>query len=59
MRVILAGFVAALIIGAVAGLILRQEQRPAWQAFASSATRVGDPGHNLVGKDWSGEPGRS
>ena len=58
MGTILAGIVAAIVIAIGAGAFLRTEQEPAWQVYSSGvSTRVGDPGTNLVGEDWSGEPG--
>ena len=58
MGTILAGIVAAIVIAIGAGAFLRTEQEPAWQVYSSDAsTRVGEPGDNLVGQDWSGEPG--
>lgn len=58
MGAILAGIVVAVVIAIGAGMVMRTEQEPAWQVYSSDAsTRVGDPGVNLVGQDWSGEPG--
>ncbi|PLT87475.1 hypothetical protein FB009_12721 [Sinorhizobium medicae] len=34
-----------------------QPAEPAWEVYSTDGARVGDPGHNLVGKNWSGEPG--
>jgi hypothetical protein len=34
-----------------------QPKQPAWQVYSTVSTRVSDPGHNLVGPDWSGDPG--
>ena len=59
MRMILTGIVVAIVIAIGAGYVLRSGQEPSWQAFSSDSTRVGDPGHNLVGQNWSGEPGDS
>jgi hypothetical protein len=58
---ILTGIVVAIAIAIGAGyfLLSRQQQRPAWQVYSSDSTRVGDPGHNLVGQNWSGEPAGS
>jgi hypothetical protein len=30
---------------------------PSYEAYSTGGTRVGDPGSNLVGPDWTGEPG--
>lgn len=56
MNIVLSGIAAAIVLGVVASLVLRAEQKPAWEAYSTSSTRVGDPGYNLVGKSWSGEP---
>ncbi|MHA6644986.1 hypothetical protein [Mesorhizobium sp. A623] len=34
-----------------------QPEQPAWQVYSTVSTRVSDPGHNLVGQNWSGDPG--
>jgi Tfp pilus assembly protein PilV len=51
-------FVTAVVIAiviAVAGVFaLAAIQKPVYQAFATSSTRVGNPGHNLVGNAWKG-----
>ena len=58
MGVILIGIVAAIVIAVGSSFVLRAEQEPSWQAYSQDAsTRVGDPGQNLVGADFSGEPG--
>jgi hypothetical protein len=36
--------------------VLNSEQTLAYKAFATSGARVSDPGYNLVGKNWSGDP---
>ena len=59
MGMILTGIVVAIAIAAGAGYYLRAEQEPAWQVYSTDSTRVGDPGHNLVGQNWTGEPGDS
>jgi hypothetical protein len=56
MGTILTGIVVAVLIAVGAGYVLQREQVPAWQAFSTGSTRVDDPGANLVGRDWSGEP---
>ena len=55
MNVVLAGIAAAIVLGVVAALVLRSAQEPAYQAYSTSGARVGDPGHNLVGPNWSGD----
>ena len=57
MSVILAGIVAAVIFAVGAGFVLRGQQEPSWQVYSTTSTRVGDPGANLVGSDFSGEAG--
>jgi len=57
MGTIVSGIVAAVVIAVAASYILRAEQEPAWEAYSTQSVRVGDPGHNLVGPDYSGEPG--
>jgi hypothetical protein len=57
MGVILTGIVAAIVLAVGAGFIMRGGQEPSWQVYSTESTRVGDPGHNLVGTDFTGEPG--
>ena len=61
MGMILTGIVVAVAIAFGAGYFLlnAQQQQPAWQVYSTDSTRVGDPGHNLVGQNWTGEPGNS
>lgn len=61
MGMILTGIVVAvaIAIGAGAFFLNAQQQQPAWQAYSTDSLRVGDPGHNLVGQNWSGEAGGS
>lgn len=56
MRAILSGIVAAIVFGVIAFFVLAAVQEPAWQVYSTSSTRVGDPGSNLVGKGWTGDP---
>jgi len=44
------------VLAAGAAAVLNSEQVLAYKAFATSSTRVSDPGYNLVGKNWSGDP---
>lgn len=54
MRSIILAIVSAIVLaGAAAGILDQSYQKPAYQAFATEGARVGDPGGNLVGKDWS------
>lgn len=54
MKVILSSIAASVLLGIVAALVLGSTQRPAYEVFSTSMTRVGNPGSNLVGPDWSG-----
>jgi len=56
MKAFLISIVAAIALGGVAALLLNGAQQRVYDAYATSATRVSDPGHNLVGSDWSGDP---
>jgi hypothetical protein len=57
MGVILVGIAAAIVIAIGASFVLDAEQEPAWQVYSTQSTRVGEPGDNLVGPAWTGEPG--
>ena len=48
--------VGLVVIAAGAAAVLNNEQTLAYKVFATSGTRVSDPGYNLVGKNWSGDP---
>ena len=56
MKVIVGAVLVAIVIGVAAGFILNAVQRPAYEVFATSATRVENPGSNLVGNNWTGNP---
>lgn len=57
MGIVLSGIVLAIAIGVGAGyfLVNSPQGKPAWQVYSTTSTRVGDPGHNLVGQSWNGE----
>lgn len=55
MGMVLTGIVVAFAIAIGAGYYLSAQQEPAWQVFSTDSTRVGDPGENLVGQDWTGD----
>ena len=55
MGVILVAIVVAIAIAIGAGVYMRSDQEPSWQAYTASGVRVGDPGSNLVGPGWTGE----
>jgi hypothetical protein len=54
---ILTGICLALVLAVIAGFVLADSQKESYQAYATQSTRVGDPGDNLVGKNWTGDPG--
>ena len=56
MKVILASVLIAVVIGVAAAFVLNTTQRPAYEVYSTQSVRVGDPGHNLVGENWSGQP---
>jgi len=56
MGAIATGIVAAFGLAVVALLILSAVQQPAYERYATSSTRVDEPGSNLVGDAWSGNP---
>jgi hypothetical protein len=57
MKAFLLAVVVAVALGAGAALVLSRSQETAYEAFATSGARVGDPGHNLVGPNWTGKGG--
>lgn len=59
MGMIFAGIVVAVVVAVGAGYFFQTRQEPAWQVFSTESTRVGDPGNNLVGQNWTGEPGNA
>jgi len=54
MRSFIAALAATAVLAVVAAFALGVAQRPAYQAFSTAGARVGDPGENLVGKNWNG-----
>ena len=56
MNIVLTGIAAAVVLGIVAAFVLQADVKPAWEAYSTSSARVGDPGYNLVGKNWTGDP---
>ncbi len=56
MGAVISGIAVAVIIAIGASFMLRSEQPPAWHVYSTESTRVGDPGNNLVGPDWRGQP---
>ncbi len=56
MKVIFASVLIAIAIGVVAAFVLNTAQRPAYEVYSTQSTSVREPGHNLVGENWSGNP---
>ena len=54
LRIVVLGAIGAVVIAIIVSLVLGTRQRTAYESFATESVRVGDPGHNLVGPDWSG-----
>jgi len=53
MKVFLAALVFAAIVAVGTSIVLSAIQMPSYVAFSTSGARVGDPGDNLVGSDWT------
>jgi hypothetical protein len=49
MKAFFAAVICAAAIGVAASYVLHMQQETVDVAFSTSGTRVGDPGHNLVG----------
>ena len=56
MRVLLSGIVTAIVIAVVAGIAFRAAREPVHEVYAAPSVRLQDPGTNLVGKAWTGNP---
>lgn len=56
MKVLISGIGVAIALGVIAAAALLTVQQPAYKAYSTSSTRIGDPGTNLVGKRWTGDP---
>ena len=56
MGMILTGIVVAVAIATGVGYYMTAEDPPAWEVYSTESTRVGPPGHNLVGNTWWGPP---
>ncbi|AMB43547.1 MULTISPECIES: hypothetical protein [Methylobacteriaceae] len=56
MKAFLAAVMAAIALGVLAMFALTSNQKFAYQAFATSGARVSEPGTNLVGPRWNGDP---
>ena len=57
LRIVVLGAIGAVFLAILVSLVLGTRQRTAYGSFATESVRVGDPGHNLVGSDWSGDAG--
>lgn len=55
MKMILVAIAAAAVLGLVSAGALISTQKFAYEAYSTSGARVSDPGHNLVGPNWTGE----
>ena len=56
MKVILASALVALGLAVAAGFVLSAQQRTAYEAYSTNGTRLAEPGENLVGGRWNGQP---
>lgn len=56
MLTILSGLIVALVFAGLAGVAYSRAQRPVYEAQSMPSVRVGDPGSNLVGQNWTGDP---
>lgn len=56
MSAIVSGIVAAVVLAIIGAFVLSSIQEPAYRAYSTSSTRVDDPGYNLVGEQWTGNP---
>jgi hypothetical protein len=54
MKIIVTAVVASFLLAVGVGLILSAAQKPVYEVQAFPTVRIDDPGHNLVGPDWSG-----
>jgi hypothetical protein len=55
MRTLISGIAAAVVVSTIAGFVFFSVNEPAHTAYSASSVRV-DPGFNLVGQNWSGNP---
>lgn len=55
MGAILAGILVAAAIAIGAGLVMHSDNPLSWETYKTVNVRVGDPGTNLVGPNWTGE----
>lgn len=55
MKAIVSGILIALVVAVVASFALSEAQRTSYDRYSTTSVRVGEPGNNLVGADWSGD----
>ncbi|MBX9932576.1 MAG: hypothetical protein K2Y56_13705 [Methylobacterium sp.] len=55
MKVFVMSVAAAVALAVAASFLLNENQKFAYEAFATSGARVSEPGTNLVGPKWNGE----
>jgi hypothetical protein len=55
LKAIFSGIVIALAVGVLAAFVLNESQRTSYSVFKTQSVRLGDPGFNLVGPNWTGE----
>ncbi len=56
MKTIIVAVLAATVVALGTGWAFIASQEPVYQAQPLPSVRIGDPGHNLVGPSWSGQP---
>lgn len=56
MKAFIVAVIAAIGLGILAMYALTSNQTFAYQAFATTGARVSEPGANLVGETWTGNP---
>jgi hypothetical protein len=59
MRIMILSAAAAIVLAVAAASLLDVMQRPAYEIYSTSSTRVGDPGSNLVGSEGWGSSSQS
>ncbi|WP_046865109.1 hypothetical protein [Microvirga massiliensis] len=59
MRILILSILTAIVLAIAAASVLSSMQQPAYEAYATSSVRVGDPGSNLVGSDGWGSSSQS
>ena len=56
MRTFIFGIAAAILLAVAAGFVFSTVREPVYEVRSSSSVRVGEPGSNLVGPKWTGNP---